>query len=140
MNAYDLGFRGMYPRQHFQSVNFEPPATKVTKWDDRCDDGNVLLMTPRGPLVEGNARGPVITDAKGNLIWMDNKKYEQAMNLNVQTYKGQDYLTFWTKHKKNKHKKGKDGKKKKKSKKSYVMVGLASCPFHTHEHASDLLA
>lgn len=113
-NTYDLGFRGWYPRQHFQTVDFQPPTTKITQWDDRCNSGN-LFFTPRGPLVTGPARGPIITDAKGNLIWMNNKKYEQAMNFNVQKYKGTDYLTFWTKTKKT--------KKHKHSKKSYVMVG-----------------
>jgi hypothetical protein len=119
-NAYDLGFHGIYPRQHFHSVDFEAPKTKITQWDSRCDSGNLLFMTPRGPSVTGAARGPVILDARGNLIWMDNHKFEQAMNFNVQQYKGKDYLTFWTKTKKTKNKKH--------SKKSYVMVGAT--PFN----------
>ena len=64
-------------------------------------------------MVSGAARGPIILDAKGELIWMNNDKWEQAMNLNVQKYKGKDYLAFWTKTKKT---------KSKHSKKSYVMV------------------
>ncbi|KAH7355250.1 ASST-domain-containing protein [Rhexocercosporidium sp. MPI-PUGE-AT-0058] len=119
-NAWDLGFHGMYPTQHFQSVDFQPPAPKVTKSDPRCDKGN-LFITPRGPLVNGAARGPVILDNKGEMIWMDNTKYEQAMNFNVQKYKGEDYLTFWTKTKKRTKKNG----KVKKSKKSFVMLNSA---------------
>lgn len=46
-NAYDLGFYGIYPRQHFYSVGFEAPAPKTVRWDSRCDVGN-LLLTPRG--------------------------------------------------------------------------------------------
>ena len=158
LNAYDLGFQGLYPRQHFQSVNFQPPTVKTTQWDDKCDSGN-LFLTPRGPYVTGKARGPVITDPKGNLIWMDNHKFAQAMNFNVQTYKGEEYLTFWTKQKPKKHakhlknskdkdpqdpdseepndaevhesKKIKDSKKPKKSKKSYVMVGNICFTFTT---------
>ncbi len=102
LNTYDLGFQGLYPRQYFHSVNFQPPAVKTTQWDDNCDSGN-LFLTPRGPYVTGKARGPVITDPKGNLIWMDNHKFAQAMNFNVQTYKGEEYLTFWTKQKLKKH-------------------------------------
>ena len=161
-NGYDLGFQGLYPRQHFQSVDFEPPATKITQWDPKCDSGH-LFLTPRGPWVTGAARGPIITDPKGNLIWMNNGKFEQAMNLNVQEYQGENYLTFWTKstnHKK--HKKGKKpkkhakgskhpkhsndtstedpetlkhknkDKKHKKSKKSYVMVST-HYSFHNHK-------
>ena len=71
--------------------------------------------------------------------WIDNGKFEQAMNFNVQKYKGEEYLTFWTKTKKHtkpkKHAKDsknpetpKKPKKPKKSKKSYVMVG-ACYPF-----------
>ena len=117
--TYDVGKNGVYPRQRFHSVDLEAPAPKFSKWDPRCDYGNVLL-TPRGPGVTGLARGPVMLDARGNLIWMDNDKFHQAMNLNVQKYKGQDYLTFWTKTKKSKHAK---------SKKSYVMVGPS--PFNS---------
>lgn len=39
--------------------------------------------------------GPAMLDARGNLIWMEDK-FGQAMNFQVQKYKGQDYLTFWT--------------------------------------------
>ncbi|OAL37428.1 hypothetical protein AYO20_03277 [Fonsecaea nubica] len=112
-NAYDLGFRGIYPRQHFHSVDLEAPAPRITQWDSRCDSGN-LFLTPRGPFVNGAARGPVILDARGDLVWMEHDKFEQAMNLNVQKYKGEDYLTFWTKTKKKRHPKH--------SKKSYVML------------------
>ncbi|KAG0647534.1 hypothetical protein D0Z07_6549 [Hyphodiscus hymeniophilus] len=95
-NGYDLGFHGTFPRQHFHSVDFEPPKTKITKWNDQCDNG-YLFLTPRGPLVTDAARGPVISDPKGNLVWMNNDKFAQALNFNVQSYKGKDYLTFWTK-------------------------------------------
>jgi hypothetical protein len=115
-NAYDLGFHGIYPRQHFHSVDLEAPAPKITQWDSRCDSGN-LFLTPRGPYVTGHARGPVILDARGNLIWMNNNEFEQAMNLNVQKYKGQDYLTFWTKRTKRNKK-----SHPKQPKKSYVLV------------------
>jgi hypothetical protein len=128
-NTYDLGLHGFYPRQHFHSSNYQPPAPKITRYDSRCDPGN-LLLTPRGPSVSGKARGPVMLDAKGNLVWMDNDKFQQALDLNVQQYKGEDYLTFWTnnkkikKSKKGKKGKGKKNKKAKEIKKSYVMVRL----------------
>lgn len=112
-NTYDLGFQGLYPRQRFHSVDFEAPAPKITQWNSRCDSGN-LLLTPRGPLVTGPARGPVMLDARGNLIWMDTDRFEQVLNLNVQKYKGEDYLAFWTKGKNNSHPKH--------ARKSYVLV------------------
>lgn len=115
-NAYDLGFKGRYPRQHFQSVDLQPPKPVITQWDSRCDYGN-LFLTPRGPSVKGPARGPVILDPKGNLIWMGSGKFEQTLNFDVQTYKGKDYLTFW-----NKETKVKKKSHKKHNVKSYVMV------------------
>ncbi|THZ47721.1 hypothetical protein D6C88_10045 [Aureobasidium pullulans] len=42
------------------------------------------------------------------------------MNLNVQTYKGKEYLTFWSKRVKTRH--GKDSVKAKEPKTSYVML------------------
>ncbi|KIW46665.1 uncharacterized protein PV06_02317 [Exophiala oligosperma] len=132
-NAYDLGFHGLYPRKHFHSVDFEAPAPKITQWDSRCDYGN-LFFTPRGPWVQGAARGPIITDPRGNLVWMDNHRFEQAMNFNVQKYRGQDYLTFWTKHRKTKH-----GKPAKHSKKSYVMLNSSyEVAYRIHPHGKKL--
>lgn len=66
----------------------------------------------------------MITDWKGNLIWMENDEFEQAMNFQVQKYKGEDFLTFWhkdtkrEKSKKDKKEKKKDKKHKKKKKKN----------------------
>lgn len=77
--------------------------------------------------MNGAARGPVILDSNGEMIWMDNTKWEQAMNFNVQKYKGEDYLTFWTKTKKKTKKNG----KVKKSKKSFVMVCSPPCSTRT---------
>ncbi|KAJ5037953.1 uncharacterized protein L3040_006829 [Drepanopeziza brunnea f. sp. 'multigermtubi'] len=114
-NLYDLGFRGLYPHQHFQSTDLEPLKPVITQWDEECDNGN-LFFTVRGPHVQGFARGPVITDARGELVWMDNDRFREAMNLNVQRYRGEDFLTFWTKHKKTR----KDGTVK--SRKSFVML------------------
>lgn len=88
-SSYDVGLRGIYPRRHYHTVNFEPPALRITRWDSRCDYGS-LFITPRGPWVSGAARGPAILDAKGELIWMDNTVFSQSMNLNVQTYKGKN--------------------------------------------------
>ncbi|KAI5267469.1 hypothetical protein E4T47_08006 [Aureobasidium subglaciale] len=125
-NSYDVGFQGLYPRRRFHTVDFEAPAPKITRWDSRCDYGS-LFITPRGPWVSGAARGPAILDAKGELIWMDNTQFTQSMNLNVQKYKGKDYLTFWSKRVKSKSvvKKAKQSEgfaKVKEPRISYVML------------------
>ncbi|PBP22025.1 hypothetical protein BUE80_DR007134 [Diplocarpon rosae] len=76
-NTYDLGLHGLYPRQHFHSVDLEPLRPVITQWDSRCDNGK-LFFTVRGPSVQGPARGPVITDAQGELL---NSHYEVAHRI-----------------------------------------------------------
>ena len=90
-SAYDFGFQGIYPTQKYVSVDFQSPSLRFTQWDSRCDDGNILL-SPRGKAVP--SPGPVMLDATGDLIWMEDR-FGQAMNFQVQKYKGRDYLTFW---------------------------------------------
>ena len=118
-SSYNVGLRGIYPRRHYHTVDFESPALKITRWNSRCDYGS-LFITPRGPWVSGAARGPAMLDAKGELVWMDNTVFTQSMNLNVQTYKGKEYLTFWSKRVKTKR--GETSVKAKEPKTSYVMV------------------
>lgn len=89
--AYDWGFYGVYPRQSFRSFPLRPPRLNFLQWDEECDHGYTLL-TPRGTLVWNPA--PVILDARGELIWMDDR-FGEVMNMKVQDYKGEKYLTFW---------------------------------------------
>jgi hypothetical protein len=122
INAFDLGFYGIYPRQRFHSVDFQAPVLKVTQWDPQCDSGN-LLLGPRGKAV--SAPGPAILDGKGNLIWTEDK-FGQVMNFNVQKYKGQDFLTFWMGTEHAEHSNG-----------SYVLVWPTHFPFKVHESTTD---
>jgi len=94
LNAYDLGFYGVYPTQNFVTLGQPTPWAQISQWDPRCDkDGGLILMSPRGVNVPNP--GPVILDSRGNLVWSEGK-FGQAMNLQVQRYKGEDFLTFWS--------------------------------------------
>lgn len=93
-SKYNDAEYGFYVTQTFKSspqvtgvpvVNFMEPFT-------RCDDGSYLLITPRGKVAEST---PMILDVNGSLVWAATKKYGQVYNLQVQSYKGQSYLTFW---------------------------------------------
>lgn len=93
-SKYNDAEYGFYVTQTFKSspqvtgvpvVNFMEPFT-------RCDDGSYLLITPRGNVAEST---PMILDVNGSLVWAATKKYGQVYNLQVQSYKGQEYLTFW---------------------------------------------
>lgn len=92
---YDWGMYGPYPRQSYQSFGAESPWPNVLQQSKRCqnkDDG-YLFLGPRGKYVP--RPGPVMIDNDGNLIWLDHR-WEQAMDVKVQRYRDEDYITFWT--------------------------------------------
>lgn len=88
---FDLAVYGGYPQRTYVSHNLTSPDLQQVRWDDRCDNG-FIFISPQGTSVEHP--GPMILDARGNLVWQTDQ-YGQAMNLKVQEYKGEKYLTFW---------------------------------------------
>ena len=88
---YDWGWYGAYPQMKYESFGASSPWTNVLRTDPRCDDGYVFIG-PRGLAV--TAPGPIILDQDGNLVWMETR-WGQAMDLKVQSYQGNDYITFW---------------------------------------------
>ncbi|KAL3423470.1 F-box domain-containing protein [Phlyctema vagabunda] len=119
-NAYDLGLYGISPTQHFNSFDLLTPFVKIFQWDDRCaQDGQVVLLSPRGYVVPNP--GPVLMDARGNLIWATGE-FGDVTNLQVQRYKGEDYLTFWAGQSRGPHSNG-----------TYYMLNSAYEVAHTVE-------
>ncbi|KAF2717094.1 hypothetical protein K431DRAFT_233920 [Polychaeton citri CBS 116435] len=88
---YDIAVYGAYPVQDLVSFDLGAPWASLTRWHQSCDSGLVLL-SPNGPSVANP--GPMILDARGNLVWAT-AEYGTVMNMKAQTYKGQQYLTFW---------------------------------------------
>lgn len=88
---YDLGVYGPYRTQSYVSYNLSSPRLDHPVWDEQCDKGYVFL-TPHGDSVENP--GPMVLDASGELVWMS-AEFGMVMNLALQEYKGQNYLTFW---------------------------------------------
>jgi Arylsulfotransferase (ASST) len=89
---FDLGVYGAYRYRSYVSFNLTSPSFTTPRWDDICDDGGYVLLTPKGPSVPH--AGPTIVDTRGNLIWMSNR-FNDSMNLKVQQFKDQNYLTMW---------------------------------------------
>jgi Arylsulfotransferase (ASST) len=89
---FDLGVYGAYRSRKYVSFNLTSPLLTTPRWDDQCDDGSYVLLTPKGASVPH--AGPTIVDTRGNLVWMSNK-FNDSMNLQVQQYKGENYLTMW---------------------------------------------
>lgn len=95
--AVNNGSLGYYPTHTFPSEpDLNAPYTNFMRWDERCNDGLLYFLTPRGWGI-GNP-GPMILDEQGNLIWTKhfaNKFGGQAYDFMVQKYRGEEYLTFW---------------------------------------------
>ena len=115
--AYDEGKFGEWPTETYRSSPIVGPALNYLQYSDECKDGLYTFIAPRGNKVANP--GPMILDQDGHLVWT--KLYGQSYNLNVYTFKGQDYLTFWV---------GNDGVGGH-GEGAYYMVGHIS-PFYHH--------
>ncbi|KAG9610517.1 hypothetical protein KCU77_g2677, partial [Aureobasidium melanogenum] len=65
----------------------------TVQWDEQCAQGYTLLSL-RGSMVPSPAG--VMLDGHGDLIWMDESFGPYVMNLKVQEYRGEQYITFWS--------------------------------------------
>ncbi|KAK3691322.1 hypothetical protein LTR37_018683 [Vermiconidia calcicola] len=95
---YDLGAYGFYPEQQYHSFNLTSPIPHTPKWkasvcDTEHETGGLVLIDLHGTGV--SYKGPTVLDLKGNLIWTDDSYGQHAMGTKVQTWRGEQYLTFW---------------------------------------------
>ncbi|KAG9784725.1 hypothetical protein KCU95_g9258, partial [Aureobasidium melanogenum] len=65
----------------------------TVRWDEQCAHGYTLLSL-RGSMVPSPAG--IMLDEHGDLIWMDESFGSCVMNLKVQEYRGEQYITFWS--------------------------------------------
>lgn len=93
----DNGSLGYYPiRTYATAEDVTSPQTNFLRWSERCEDGLLYMITPRGYSLSNP--GPMILDARGDLVWakhFENHFGGQAYDLMVQRYQAEDYLTFW---------------------------------------------
>lgn len=116
---YDWGLYGVFPRSFYKSFKGNAPLLNFRQWDERCDDGGYYLLSPRGSMV--SKPGPVIFDPRGNLVWTDDS-FGVVTDFKVQSYKGKDYLTFWS---------GTDGVKYRYGRGTYYMLDQSYAVFRT---------
>lgn len=90
-NAYEHGGLGPYPQITFETSGMSVPVINVHRWNESCDPGYTLL-TPHGNRIRSNRA--LMFDTAGQLVWHHEER-GSIKNLQVQTYKGNDYLTFW---------------------------------------------
>ena len=89
---YDLAVYGAYPEQEYVSFDLPSSQPNWVAWDDQCDTGNVFV-TLGGPSIAHP--GPSILDAHGGLVWTSEDFGSSVLNMRLQNYKGEKYLTFW---------------------------------------------
>jgi len=93
---YDLAVYGVAPTRKYVSLDLQSPEPSVLQWHDKCDDDGLILIGPYGDSVPNP--GPTILDARGNLVWTTTD-YGLVTNFQMQEYKGEQLLTFWSGHK-----------------------------------------
>ncbi|KAI1177861.1 Arylsulfotransferase-domain-containing protein [Nemania sp. FL0916] len=97
---YKLGFYGcdatnesVYPTTSYKSSALTPPRLNFPARDSQnCSEGGYYLIAQKGKLV--STPGPTIFDSRGELVWAS-QSFGVVFNLQVQTYAGEQYLTFW---------------------------------------------
>lgn len=90
---FDKGDYGRYVAQQYHSTSLLGPRPNMFDVAGSCgDDGLLVMMTLRGWAVEQAA--PMIIDGRARLVWTG-PAYVQPYNLQVQTYRGEQFLTFW---------------------------------------------
>ncbi|RAL67368.1 hypothetical protein DID88_008123 [Monilinia fructigena] len=93
--SFDAGDYGAYPNRTYRTrADIISPRLNILQADPQCDDGLYTMISLRGDRVHITGQSPMIHDARGNLVWM-NASYGETFGLNMQRYKGVDYLTFW---------------------------------------------
>ncbi|KAK5407918.1 hypothetical protein LTR06_007661 [Exophiala xenobiotica] len=91
--SFDQGDYGNFVAQTYRSTSYSVPRLNVFEKGRSCrDDGLFVMLTLRGWSVPQPA--PIIFDGHGGLVWTD-PTYVQPYNLQVQTYRGERFLTFW---------------------------------------------
>lgn len=88
---YDEGEQGSFPHHSYKSSPFVSPVLNYAQYSPLCDDGKYIMLAPRGG--EVHQQGPMIVDGRGDLVWYHD--YGHTYGLDVHTFKGESYLTFW---------------------------------------------
>lgn len=91
LSWYDLGLHGFGPTQKYVSFDLTSPIVEISEYQSGCDP-NLTFIAPRGDSIAHP--GPMILDAKGNLVWMKHN-LNITTDFKIQWYKGKDYLTYW---------------------------------------------
>ncbi|KAI1370975.1 hypothetical protein F4677DRAFT_322956 [Hypoxylon crocopeplum] len=90
--SFDAGDYGASPNQTFVSSPVVAPLFSVSTWDrNATDDAPYIMITGQ----YGSGFGPLIFRSDDLSLVYANTTWIESLNLDVQTYDGNDYLTYW---------------------------------------------
>lgn len=89
--AYERGSLGVYPQVHFKTTETTAPLVHINQWNSSCDSGYIFI-SPHHDRVADNRI--YMLDEQGHLVWYHEER-GSLHNVQVQRYKGRDYITYW---------------------------------------------
>lgn len=91
-SEYERGELGQYPQVTYKTTRLSTPQIHTLKSSASCDTENHVLISPHAGKTEDNKI--MMLDSKGNLVWFLQEK-GSVHNVQVQQYKGKDFITYW---------------------------------------------
>jgi len=93
-HLYDTGVFGRLPNSHLKSTKGVATRLGRLAWDPLvCDRQDEYFFVGIHGILLGHA-GPMIFDNDGYQVW-HGKGFGSTYNFRMQTYKGEQYLTWW---------------------------------------------
>ncbi|KAI0018794.1 Arylsulfotransferase-domain-containing protein [Xylariomycetidae sp. FL0641] len=90
--AYQQGSYGGFPNQTFRSSPVVAPLLDVKTWDkNSTDDAPFIVLNGQ----YGTGNGPLIYRTDDLSLVYANTTWNESLDVNIQSYNGQDYFTYW---------------------------------------------
>jgi hypothetical protein len=90
-SLYELGLYGGSPSQTYISNGLTSPRVSIRQHSENCDPGYTFLNFNGDSVPQ---HGPAILDSANELVWKA-EHYGTTTNHKVQSYRGEQFLTFW---------------------------------------------
>ena len=94
-SQYSEGKFGDYPLQDFRSADLIGPQINQIRHGLECNDNLYTFFTPHTATEDLSSWQATIFNNEGHLVWSTGWHQKAIYNLMVQTYKGEQVLTFW---------------------------------------------
>lgn len=91
-DAYERGELGAHPQVRFRSTEMTAPLVHVEHDHPNCDRSEYVALSYGTETDAGNKA--MLLDSNGDLVWSHSER-GNIHNVQVQQYKGRDYITFW---------------------------------------------